>query len=85
MFGWSSLAIFIRTMTLIAFDLDMVVFAGNEESLFAFHNEHRSRIRGMGAAKRCKKKTDDDDQTEKAVHFHRLRDDYDAAIHTFFR
>lgn len=81
MVGWSSLAVFVRTMTLIAFDLDMVMFAGNEEGLFAFHNEHRSRIRGMGAAKRCKKKTDNEDQTEKAVHFQRLRDISDAAIH----
>lgn len=85
MVGWSSLAIFIRTMTLIAFDLDMVVFAGNEEGLFAFHNGHRSRIRGMGAAKRCKKKTDNEDQTEKAVHFQRLRGNDDAAIHECFQ
>ena len=83
--GLHGLVDFIRTMTFIALDLNVIVPAGNEEGLFAFHNYHRFRIRGMGTAKRCKKKTDNEDQTEKAVHFQRLRGNDDAAIHECFQ
>ena len=83
--GLHGLVDFIRTMTFIALDLNVIVPAGNEEGLFAFHNYHRFRIRGMGTAKRCKKKTDKEGQTEKAVHFHRLQINGEEAPYEIFK